>query len=225
MTPSLIKYGYLPERKTAFFLCDIQEKFRPAMLHFDQVVEVANKLAMSGIKPGLPSSLGKHTIYCTKASETALVKTSKILNIPLVVTEQNPKGLGKTVQELDIAHAYRVYPKTRFSMLVPELVAELGGLCGNNLECVVLFGIEAHVCVEQTAAELCARGIQVHIAADASTSRSQEDRLLAFQRLKQIGCFITTSETVIFKLLGDKEHPKFADIRPLIKTTSPNTEL
>nr|CAD7424150.1 unnamed protein product [Timema monikensis] len=153
------------------------------------------------------------------------VKTSKILNIPLLVTEQNPKGLGKTVQELDIAHAYHVYPKTRFSMLVPELVAELGGLCDNNLECVVLFGIEAHVCVEQTAAELCARGIQVHIAADASTSRSQEDRLLAFQRLKQMGCFITTSETVIFKLLGDKEHPKFADIRPLIKTTSPNTGL
>ncbi|KAK7788883.1 hypothetical protein R5R35_013449 [Gryllus longicercus] len=197
MASSLIKYGLLPQKGTAFFLCDLQEKFRPAMLHFDQIVEVSNKL----------------------------VQTSRILGVPLVVTEQNPNGLGRTVSELDVKHAVGVYPKTRFSMLTPEVSSLIDALCGGHLQCVVLFGVEAHVCVEQTAAELTARGLQVHVVADACTSRSQEDRLLAFQRLKQIGCFITTSETVIFKLLGDKEHPHFADIRPLIKTTSPNTGL
>ncbi|XP_069686035.1 isochorismatase domain-containing protein 1-like [Periplaneta americana] len=197
MARSLIKFGHLPEKRTAFFLCDIQEKFRPALSHFEQILEAANKL----------------------------VQASKILNVPLVVTEQNPKGLGRTVAELDISHAHGVYPKTKFSMVIPEVAAELGTLCGGKLECVVLFGIEAHVCVEQTAAELCSRGLQVHVAADACTSRSQEDRLLAFERMRQIGCFITTSEAVIFKLLGDKEHPNFADIRPLIKTISPYTGL
>ncbi|XP_067004768.1 isochorismatase domain-containing protein 1 [Anabrus simplex] len=197
MAPALIKYGLLPQKNTAFFLCDLQEKFRPAMLHFEQIVEVANKL----------------------------VQTSKILDVPLVVTEQHPKGLGHTVPELDVSHACGVFPKTKFSMVTPDVSPLLSTLCGGQLQCVVLFGVEAHVCVEQTAAELTARGFQVHVVADACTSRSQEDRLLAFQRLKQIGCFITTSETVIFKLLGDKEHPNFADIRPLIKTTSPNTGL
>jgi hypothetical protein len=70
------------------------------------------------------------------------VQASKILNVPLVVTEQNPKGLGRTVVELDISHAHGVYPKTKFSMVVPEVAAELGMLCGGKLECVVLFGIE-----------------------------------------------------------------------------------
>jgi len=58
------------------------------------------------------------------------------------VTEQNPKGLGRTVPELDISHAHGVYPKTKFSMVVPEVAAELETLCGGKLECVVLFGIE-----------------------------------------------------------------------------------
>lgn len=105
---------------------------------------------------------------------------------------------------------------------------------------------KAHVCVEQTAMDLISSGITVHIVADATTSRTQEDRLLAFevgsyndylqrcilniwlillQRLKQIGCFIATSESVIYKLIGDKNHPKFNEIRPLIKDTSVETGL
>jgi hypothetical protein len=70
------------------------------------------------------------------------VQASRILNVPLVVTEQNPKGLGRTVAELDISHARGVYPKTKFSMIVPEVATELGNLCDGKLECVVLFGIE-----------------------------------------------------------------------------------
>lgn len=58
------------------------------------------------------------------------------------MTEQNPKGLGRTVTELDISHARGVYPKTKFSMIVPEVATELGTLCDGKLECVVLFGIE-----------------------------------------------------------------------------------
>lgn len=69
-------------------------------------------------------------------------KTSKTLGVPLIVTEQNPQGLGKTVQELDVSHATGVYSKTKFSMVIPEVVAQLGELCAGQLQCVVLFGIE-----------------------------------------------------------------------------------
>ncbi|RXG70947.1 Isochorismatase domain-containing protein 1 [Armadillidium vulgare] len=83
----------------------------------------------------------------------------------------------------------------------------------------------AHVCVEQTAIDLVSRGFTVHVVADCCSSRSQEDRFLAFQRLKQIGCYITTSETVLFKLLKGKDHPKFKEVAALVKTTSQPTEL
>lgn len=75
-------------------------------------------------------------------SSLAQVQTSKKLGVPLVVTEQNPKGLGSTVAELDISHAVGVYSKTKFSMVIPEVRTQLEELCGGQLQCVVLFGIE-----------------------------------------------------------------------------------
>ncbi|XP_049806220.1 isochorismatase domain-containing protein 1-like isoform X1 [Schistocerca nitens] len=189
--------GQLSEDHTAFFMCDVQEKFRGVIAYYDAVISVADKM----------------------------VKTAKILNIPLIVTEQYPKGLGRTVSELDISHAYLVEEKTKFSMITPVVTQAMQEICKGAVKAIVLFGVEAHVCVEQTAAELLAHGMQVHVVADCTSSRSQEDRFLALHRMSQMGCYITTSETVIFKLLGDKNHPKFAEIRPLIKTPSPPTGL
>jgi len=182
---------------TVFMLCDVQEKFRPAIAHFDSIVQSSAKLIAAG----------------------------RILGVPLIVTEQYPKGLGRTVAELDISHAVVVAEKTRFSMLVAEVEAVLPRPPSEQARAVVLMGLEAHVCVEQTAAQLLDRGHVVHVVADAVSSRSQQDRLLAFERLRQMGCFISTSESVIFKLLRDKEHPKFAEIRALVKLTSPDTGL
>ncbi|KAF0310048.1 Isochorismatase domain-containing protein 1 [Amphibalanus amphitrite] len=188
------KIGQIKGESSVFFLCDVQEKFQPVIIHFDNIVQTCCKLLSAG----------------------------KILEVPLLVTEQYPKGLGKTVPALDVAHARVVAEKTRFSMLVPEVDAVLEKLAP---KVVVIMGVEAHVCVEQTATELVQRGYTVHIVADGVSSRSQEDRLLALQRLRQIGCFISTSESIIFKLLGDKNHPKFAEVRGLVKQTSPDTGL
>jgi len=187
----------LPANRTALFMCDLQTKFKGAMHHWPEIINNAKKL----------------------------VDSCKILGVPLIVTEQYPKGLGPTVEELDVSHAAGVFAKTRFSMVVPEVEKTMEQLCDGQLQCAVLFGVEAHVCVEQTAIELRSRGIQVHVVADASTSREQEDRLLAFERMKQMGCFVTTSENVIFKLVGDKDHPKFNEIRPFLKDTSNKTGL
>uniref|UniRef100_A0A0P5AD42 Isochorismatase domain-containing protein 1 n=1 Tax=Daphnia magna TaxID=35525 RepID=A0A0P5AD42_9CRUS len=193
----ILKIGKIPVDKTAVFLCDLQEKFRPAMLHFSEVVSNAKKL----------------------------VESTKILGIPLIVTEQYPQGLGRTVSEIDIQHALGIVPKTKFSMVIPEVENIIKTSCSGQLKCAILFGVEAHVCVEQTAMDLISSGITVHIVADATTSRTQEDRLLALERLRQIGCFVSTSENVIYKLIGDKNHPKFNEIRPLIKDTTVETGL
>ncbi|XP_076045079.1 isochorismatase domain-containing protein 1-like isoform X2 [Oratosquilla oratoria] len=196
MARSKIELGALNVDTTVFFLCDIQEKFRPVMRHFSEIIENSKKLLAGG----------------------------KVLGVLLIATEQYPKGLGNTVTELDIQHAAAVVPKTKFSMVVPE-VEKLLLSSQHGVDAVVLFGIETHVCVEQTAIDLLSRGVKVHVVADCCSSRSQEDRTLALQRLQQVGCFITTSESVLFKLLGDKEHPKFKEVANLVKTTSQPTGL
>lgn len=154
------------------------------------------------------------------------VQAGKLLDIPLLVTEHYPEKLGRIVKDLDISHAKAVIPKTLFSMVVPELETKIKELFPTNPpESVVLFGLEAHICVEQTAIDLLARDYQIHLVADCSMSRTQEDRLLAFKRLQQQGCFLTTSESVIFKLMKDKNHPKFDVVRKLVNNVSEDTGL
>uniref|UniRef100_A0A672K798 Isochorismatase domain-containing protein 1 n=1 Tax=Sinocyclocheilus grahami TaxID=75366 RepID=A0A672K798_SINGR len=92
---------------------------------------------------------------------------------------QYPKGLGSTVQELDLTGAKLVFPKTKFSMVLPEVEAVLAEIPG--VRSVVLFGVETHVCIQQTALDLMGRGFEVHIVADASSSRSMMDRMFALE--------------------------------------------
>ncbi|CAM1293047.1 ISOC1 (predicted) [Pycnogonum litorale] len=183
--------------KTIFFLCDMQEKFSGVIKHFPAIVENSKKL----------------------------IECGKILSIPLFVTEQYPEKLGPTVKELDIKHASCVCPKTLFSMMTQELKERTVKALDCDKCSVVLFGIETHVCVEQTALDLIEKNVSVHVVADATSSRSQEDRTLAFQRLRDAGCFIETSESIIFKLLKDKNHPSFNEIRGLVKQSSRSTDL
>lgn len=83
---------------------------------------------------------------------------------------------------------------------------------------VVLFGIEAHVCVQQTALDLLRMGYDVHVVADGTSSQNESDRAFAFERLRQCGAFITTYESVLFQLLGDAKHPHFKLVQPIFKT-------
>lgn len=141
------------------------------------------------------------------------------MNIPLIVTEQNPEKLGTTIKEFDVKHAIGPFGKTKFSMFIPEVSGYLKTL--NNVETVVLFGLESHICVEQTAMDLLSQDkYDVHIVADCVLSRTLDDRHLALKRLENLGCFITTSENVIFKLMKDKNHPNFNDIRKLVAEPS-----
>ncbi|KAK2580387.1 hypothetical protein KPH14_006142 [Odynerus spinipes] len=188
----------LKQGKTALFVCDVQEKFAKAMFEFDKVLQNSVKL----------------------------VNALKLLEVPMLVTEQNSKSLGKTMPQLDISCAKGPFEKTQFSMCTPDVSQELSTICcGSRPEAIILIGLETHVCIENTAIDLRRDGYEVHTIADCCTSRTQEDRLLALERMKLIGCHISTSETVIFKLLKDSKHKEFKNIQKLLKTPTLYTGL
>ena len=122
--------------------------------------------------------------------------------------------------EIEITHAAATFAKTKFSMYIPEVKDFVKQ---NSIKTVVLFGVETHVCVQQTALDLLSDGISVFIIADGCSSRTLTDRLFAIERLRQVGAIVTTHESILFQLVGDKDHPKFKDIQTLVKDKAPDT--
>lgn len=151
------------------------------------------------------------------------MKAGKILEIPLIATEHYPEKLGKIVSELDVSHAKSIFSKTLFSMMIPEVESALKNL--KDAETVILLGNETHICLEQTAMDLIKLGYSVQVAADCTMSRSLEDRSLALDRMKDMGCIISTSENIIFKLMKNKNHPAFNEVRKLVTEMSADTGL
>ncbi|XP_028830665.1 isochorismatase domain-containing protein 1 [Denticeps clupeoides] len=187
--------GNLTPATTVFFCCDMQERFRPAIKYFGDIISVGQRL----------------------------LQGARILGIPIIVSEQYPKGLGATVQEMDLTGVKLVFPKTKFSMVLPEVEAALAEIHG--VRSIVLFGVETHVCIQQTALDLIGRGFEVHIVADATSSRSMMDRMFALERLARTGITITTSESVLLQLVADKDHPKFKEVQNIIKASAPESGL
>jgi len=151
-----------------------------------------------------------------------LLDAAKILDMKVVATEQYPQGLGHTVPELGLdSYKVPIFDKTKFSMCLPPVLEKLGPSVTN----VILVGIEAHVCIYQTALDLLEKGITVHVVADAVSSRSLVDRHFAFKQLDRAGAVLTTSECVILGLLGGSSHPKFREVQKLILHSAPDTGL
>ncbi|KAL0809711.1 hypothetical protein ABMA28_011221 [Loxostege sticticalis] len=150
-----------------------------------------------------------------------MMEAAKHFKIPVYISEQYPKGLGPTTKDIKVEDAALVYEKTKFSMYTPELQERLKKDVP-NLASVVLFGIEAHVCIEQTVIDLLSEDLSVHVLADGVSSRSLMDRGLALQRFQSIGCFVGTSENVLFKLLRDKNNPAFKQVSKLNMTPTPD---
>uniref|UniRef100_A0A8C5MKF1 Isochorismatase domain containing 2 n=1 Tax=Leptobrachium leishanense TaxID=445787 RepID=A0A8C5MKF1_9ANUR len=177
----LNRIGKLGQRSSVLFLCDMQEKFRHNIAFFPQIVEVASRM----------------------------LQAAKILEVPIIITEQYPKGLGPTVPELG-ADGLKKYSKTCFNMLTSEVEEELRSI--SDRKSVILCGIETQACIMSTTLDLLDKGFDVHVVADACSSRSQVDRFVALSRMKQSGAFLTTSEGVILQLLQDAAHPKFREV-------------
>lgn len=144
-------------------------------------------------------------------------KAASILNIPTIVTEQYPAGLGSTL--LDLKNTFNettfITEKTSFSaMLEPTFKKKLESLGKKQ---IVLGGIETHICVLQTAADLIAAEYEVYILKDACASRNKKEYKTGLELLKQYGAKISCVEITLFEWLKTAKHPNFKEIQALIK--------
>ena len=142
---------------------------------------------------------------------------SFLLDIPVIATEQYPKAFGKTREELAKPKTM-IFEKTKFSMITEEVnnkLIEIGG--GKERNNVILTGIEGHICVLQTTLDLLKMGYNVHLCVDAIDSQRSIDKEIAMRRLNKSGAILTTSESVLFQLLGDAKHEKFKETQQFVK--------
>ncbi|GMI11582.1 hypothetical protein TrVE_jg8553 [Triparma verrucosa] len=189
--------GKLSPSTTCFLLCDVQDRFRSIIHHGDSVVSTSN----------------------------FLLNVAKTLEIPAIGTEQYPKAFGRTCEDVlnikasDGTSSTRltlpIYEKKLFSMMTPEVSSHIQTLSPSPTS-FVLFGIEAHVCVQQTCLDLLEQGHDVHVVVDGVSSQSPLDRDVALTRMANSGALLTTAQSVAFMLMGSAEHGSFKTVSKMI---------
>jgi nicotinamidase-related amidase len=178
----------LERSQTALVVVDVQEAFRPVVIEFDRV---------------------SHNV-------AVLIEGARILGVPVIATEQYPKGLGRTVPEV-ARQLDGIDPieKLCFSAAGAEEFSKRLEASGRDQ--ILLCGIESHVCVNQTAEDLLAGDHEVHVVQDAVSSRSDENRRLGLHKMEHAGAVITSVETALFELLGAAGTADFKEIQKLVK--------
>ncbi|MDD3420073.1 MAG: isochorismatase family protein [Candidatus Gastranaerophilales bacterium] len=174
----------LEQKNVIFLIIDIQEKLLNAV--YDKTI-------------------------AQKAAKMA--QAANILGIPIIITEQYPKGLGDTVSEIkDIVDA-KYFEKTKFSAYDEIKDA----LKATKRKQIIICGIEGHICVHQTTDSLLANGYQVHVLKDATGSRNEFELEQGINRMEKNGATITCFEMALFEILKSSKHPDFKAIQELIK--------
>ena len=143
-----------------------------------------------------------------------LLTAANILNIPTIITEQYPQGLGKTIANFDTSNA-TIIEKTAFSAMQQEEFKS--ALTQTNKRQIIIGGIETHICVHQTVAELIEAGYEVFVVKDTCASRNKYEFEQGIQAMQQNGAKITCLEIVLFELLRTSRNPHFKPIQALIK--------
>jgi nicotinamidase-related amidase len=177
--------------KSSLLIVDVQERLLPVMAAGNGVVERSK----------------------------ILLKAAKALDVPVAVSEQYPKGLGHTVEILiqDIGNA-PVFEKSSFSCWRDNgLHKHFTALHDGGRPQVIIVGIEAHVCVAQTAIDMAQAGFGVFVVADAVSSRVEASVSLALARLGQTGIQVINTEMAVFELLGKAGTPEFKELSSFIK--------
>jgi nicotinamidase-related amidase len=170
----------LSRERAALVVVDVQEAFRPYA-------------SFAGVADA-----------CAK-----LVAGARILGLPALVSEQYPKGLGRTAPEVGLEDERRI-EKSVFS------AARAEGFDLEGRRQAVVCGIETHVCVSQTVHDLLERGVEVHVPADAVGSRHAIDYERGLERLERVGAVVSTVEAVLFELLERAGTPEFKEVQKLI---------
>lgn len=177
----------LTKEDTVLMIIDIQERLSAAMEYGENVID----------------------------NTEILITISKDLGIPILTTEQYPKGLGSTVEKLNLSLGEdSIYEKIVFSGYIEQIVSDFKQLGRKK---VVVVGMEAHVCVFQTVRDLLADGYQVFVVADAVCSRTKQNYKIALDLMDAMGAVVTSTETVCFDLLKEAGTPLFKKISKLIK--------
>lgn len=150
------------------------------------------------------------------ARSAMLIRGLRVLDIPVHVTEQYSKGLGPTIPVIaDALGGFEPIEKMTFSACgSPDVEARVLGL---GRHAVIVFGIETHVCVQQTVLDLLAQGQTAIVVEDCVSSRRQQDRDAALRRMASAGAIITTAESLLFEFMRTAEHPQFKQISQLVK--------
>ncbi len=182
-----MKKFHLQSEETVLVIIDLQEKLMNAMKDRERVY--------------------KNTVL--------LLETAKQFDIPVVVTEQYPRGLGKTVPEItQHLPEHSLVEKTHFSACTPDFIDILSNIKRKQ---VIITGSETHICVFQTTRDLMEAGYQVYIPRDAVCSRTDENYENGLDLMKSAGAVITNIETIIFDLLKQSGTAPFKAISPLLK--------
>lgn len=177
----------LDKSKTALLVIDLQEKILPVIIDVETVIQNSLKL----------------------------IEGCKILSVPIFCTEQYPKGLGGTEERIKNALPANAVSKMSFSCIgAGDLFEQLKHA---NVKQVIVCGVEAHVCVQQTVLDLLANDFQVDLAADAVSSRKKTDYEIALQRMRANGAEVTTTESILFELLNICGTDEFKAISKLVK--------
>jgi nicotinamidase-related amidase len=146
-----------------------------------------------------------------------LIKIAQIMEIPILWTEQAPEKIGATVEPIAqlLSPRLKPIPKRSFSCYAcPEFRQSIDALGRRH---VIICGIETHVCIHQTARDLKLHGYEVSVVADAVSSRTQNNKTIALEDLRQKGVTITSAEMAVCALMGGADHPKFKDVMANIK--------
>lgn len=183
-----MKRYILNKDDTVLLIIDIQERLVPVMETKEQVID----------------------------NTVILIETSKEMNIPVIITEQYPKGLGSTIPQIKgiVDNHMGIFEKVGFSGYTDGVKSALEEIGRKK---VVITGMETHVCVFQTARDLISNGYEVFIARDAVCSRTKDNFLNALELMKSIGAVITNTEAIVFDLLKTAGTPEFKVISKLIK--------
>ncbi|GKZ21469.1 hypothetical protein AbraIFM66951_006652 [Aspergillus brasiliensis] len=173
-------------------------------------------------QPSYPNSI---------TTTTKLLRASTALNMPIYITTQSRAKLGPTVPELT-THLTSSHPlikadldKTLFSMITPEMEVLLPSPeKGEKALDVIIVGIETHICVLQTTMDLLRRGHRVYVCVDGVSSVNKEERGVAVQRMRDAGAIVTTSESLLFEMLGDAGHEGFRAVSGLVREMKEETK-
>jgi nicotinamidase-related amidase len=145
-----------------------------------------------------------------------LIRGIQVLGIPILWVEQNPEGLGPTIPEIaDLLPDETPISKISFSGCRNERFLQT--LNQSNRQQVLIAGIETHICVYQTAADLVAMGVEVHVVTDAVSSRTAENKAIGLQKMRDSGATLTSVETALFELLKAAEGEAFKQILRIVK--------